>query len=140
MPQPLASHVRRMWAVIAVGALVLGFAALAGEQVEEKQQGRQRAIAMTHGDPDIGRELIQQHGCGGCHQIPGVPQARGKVGPPLSGIAGRAYIAGRLRNSPQNLMRWVDDPKSVDPRTAMPDTGVNSAEARDITAYLYTLQ
>ena len=95
---------------------------------------------MTAGDPHAGRKLIQSHGCGGCHTIPGVVQARGKVGPPLTGVAGRAYIAGRLRNTPENMVLWVDDPKSVDPRTAMPDMGVTRREARDIAAYLYTLQ
>ena len=140
MPHPLASHVRRMLWAVAAGALVLGAAALAHEQAQSRQQIRQRAAAMTGGDPAAGRRLIRSHGCGGCHTIPGVVQARGKVGPPLSGVAGRAYIAGRLRNTPANLIAWVDDPKAVDPATVMPDAGVTRDEARDIAAYLYTLQ
>ena len=140
MPQPLASHVRRMWWAIAAGTVLLGAAALAGEQIQEKRQIQDKAAALTYGDPEAGRRLIQAHGCGGCHQIPGVVQARGKVGPPLSGIAGRAYIAGRLRNTPENLILWVDDPKAVDPYTAMPDVVDSRQEARDIAAYLYTLR
>ena len=140
MPHPLASHVRRMLWILAAGGLVLGAAAVAHEQVQEKQQLRDKAAALTYGDPAAGKALIQSHGCGGCHEIPGVVQARGKVGPPLKGVAGRAYIAGRLRNTPENLIAWVDDPKAVDAATAMPEVGVTREEARDIAAYLYTLQ
>ena len=140
MPRSRASRARRVgWAIVA-GAALLGAGALAHEQVQEKQQLRSRAMVLTYGNPDVGRALIQSHGCGGCHQIPGVVQARGKVGPPLSGIAGRAYIAGRLRNTPENLILWVDDPKAVDPYTAMPDVVDSRQEARDIAAYLYTLR
>ena len=139
MPHPLASHVRRMWTGIALGTVLLGAAALAGEQFQEQRQLQAKAAAMTSGDPEDGRLLIQSHGCGGCHQIPGVLQARGKVGPPLSGIASRAYIAGRLRNTPDHLMLWVENAKAVAPRPAMPEGGVDASEARDIAAYLYTL-
>ena len=83
---------------------------------------------------------IRQRGCGSCHTIPGVPGARATVGPPLSGMAARVYLAGRLLNTPENLMHWVQHPEQVDDKTAMPNTGVTEAEARDIAAYLYTLR
>ena len=47
------------------------------------------------------------------------------------------YIAGELPNSPENAIRWIRDPKRVEPGTVMPDLGVTTAEARDIAAYLY---
>jgi cytochrome c1 len=62
------------------------------------------------------------------------------VGPPLDGIGGRVYIAGVLENSPDNMIRWIRDPRGVDPMTAMPPTGATERDARDIAAYLYTLQ
>jgi cytochrome c1 len=62
------------------------------------------------------------------------------VGPPLAGIASRAYIAGRLPNAPENMRRWIENPRSVDSMTAMPNVGVTPADARHITAYLYTLR
>ena len=74
-----------------------------------------------------------------CHTIPGVPGARGVVGPPLTGIADRVHLAGRLTNTAENMARWIRHPREVDPRTAMPDTGVSEQDARDISAYLYTL-
>ena len=63
-----------------------------------------------------------------------------KVGPPLAGLASRMYIASVLPNSPANLIRWIEEPTVVDPRTAMPDVGVTPSDARDIAAYLYLLR
>ena len=131
---------RRALGAAAVAVFGIAAVAYAANMMGEKHELRQQAVALTHGDPDEGRLDIQSHGCGGCHEIPGVVGARGKVGPSLKGISGRAYIAGRLDNTPGNLINWIDDPKSVDPRTAMPDVGVTTAEARDIAAYLYTLK
>lgn len=61
------------------------------------------------------------------------------VGPPLTGVGERVYLAGRLENNPSNLMRWIQSPKSVDPQTAMPDLGLSTGEARDVAAYIYTM-
>jgi cytochrome c1 len=41
---------------------------------------------------------------------------------------------------PTDLMAWLIDPPAIDPRTAMPNMGVTQADARDIAAYLYTLE
>lgn len=94
----------------------------------------------TGGDPAHGAALIRDYGCGSCHQIPGIPDADGLVGPPLSNIAIRVYIAGMLRNSPDNLMFWLRHPQEVVPGNVMPDMGVTAPDARDIAAYLYTLR
>lgn len=92
------------------------------------------------GDPATGARLIAGYGCGGCHQVPGVRGADGRVGPPLGGIAGRRYIAGNLVTTPENLARWIRLPQQVEPGTAMPNLGLSEAEARDVTAYLYSLR
>lgn len=94
---------------------------------------------LTGGDESRGRIAIRQRGCGSCHDIPGVPAANGLVGPSLSKFAMRTYIAGNLLNKPDNLIRWIQTPHEFEPGTAMPDTGVRGQEARDIAAYLYTL-
>ena len=98
------------------------------------------AAALTGGDPWRGPALLRKYGCQSCHTIPGVVGANGLVGPPLAGIASRSYIAGVLPNAPDNLLRWIQDPKGVDPKTAMPNTGVTPSDARHIAAYLYTLK
>jgi len=98
------------------------------------------AAAITGGDPARGGALMRKYGCQTCHTIPGVVGADGLVGPPLAGIASRSYIAGVLPNAPDNMLRWIKDPKAVDSLTAMPNTGVTPSDARHIAAYLYTLR
>jgi cytochrome c2 len=94
----------------------------------------------TGGDPARGAALIRDYGCGSCHQIPGIADADGLVGPPLSNIGVRVYVAGMLRNTPDNLMFWLRRPQEVVPGNVMPDMHINASEARDIAAYLYTLR
>jgi cytochrome c len=102
--------------------------------------GEADAAALTHGgDAARGKELIRSYGCGSCHSIPRVPGAESIVGPNLQGIAARAYIAGVVPNTPENMIRWIMDPPSVDEKTAMPNLRVGAVQARDIAAYLYTL-
>jgi cytochrome c len=60
--------------------------------------------------------------------------------PPLHRFYQRSFIAGRLPNTEDNLIRWIQDPQQVEPGTAMPDLGVTEDEARDIAAYLYQQQ
>jgi cytochrome c len=102
--------------------------------------GAATAAGITGGDYHLGRQALREYGCGACHAIPGVTGARGLVGPPLGGIASRSYIAGVLSNSPENMIRWILDPPSVNPLTAMPNVGVSERRARDMAAYLYTLR
>ena len=96
--------------------------------------------AITGGDPARGREAVRRYGCTTCHTIPGVAGARGTVGPPLTQMGRRSYVAGHLDNTPENLARWIQRPQDVDPRNAMPNVGVTDADSRDIVAFLYTLK
>lgn len=101
--------------------------------------GRTPPAEVPDGNPAMGRLAIERYGCGTCHSIPGVRGADGTVGPPLDRFGRRGYIAGRLPNSGPNLIRWIQHPQQVEPGTAMPDQGVTELDARDIAAYLFTL-
>src|SRR5690242_9795694 len=96
-------------------------------------------IVATGGSAYSGKQIIHQYGCGSCHTIPGVRGARGMVGPPLIFFGRRTYIAGHVPNSPDNLVQWIMSPQSIDAGTAMPALGLTKQQARDIAAYLYTL-
>lgn len=98
------------------------------------------AAEMTGGDPARGRSAISRYGCSTCHTIPGVSGANGLVGPPLGQVASRVYLAGRLQNTPDNMIQWIQNPQRVDEKTAMPNLGVSDTDARDIASYLYTLK
>jgi cytochrome c len=99
-----------------------------------------RATVQTGGDADRGERVIADRRCGACHDIPGIRGANGVVGPPLQRFALRSYVAGQLPNTPENLVRWVQNPRAVEPKTAMPALGLSESEARDVAAYLYTLR
>jgi putative membrane protein len=98
------------------------------------------ALAATGGDSHRGQAAIERYGCGTCHTIPGIRGAYGLVGPPLTKMALRTYIAGVLTNTPENMERWIKDPPAVDRQTAMPKLGVANRDLRDIVGYLYTLR
>jgi mono/diheme cytochrome c family protein len=87
-----------------------------------------------------GRLALRHYACTACHTIPGIVGSRPQVGPPLAGLASRSLIAGRLANSEENLIRWIRHPRSVDPRTAMPELDVSEEDAISMAAYLATLR
>jgi mono/diheme cytochrome c family protein len=105
--------------------------------LDARQQTIESAKALTAGDPAHGGPLMRRFGCGGCHTIPGIPGADGKVGPSLEKLRERVFIAGRLRNSGDTLVRWILKPQDFDAHAAMPPTGITESEARDVAAYLY---
>lgn len=115
-------------------ALALCGCGKSGSDVERQ------AAAMTGGEPARGRDAIRRYGCASCHTIPGVEGARGQVGPSLQGIASRSYLAGKLPNTPPNMIKWIREPQEVQPGTAMPELGVTEQDGKDIAAYLYTLR
>jgi putative membrane protein len=125
---------RRVIPALLVSALAMLASAACGNDYERS------AREMTGGEPTRGPQAIRKYGCDTCHVIPGVLTADATVGPPLTQIARRAYLAGRIDNTPENLIRWIRHPHSVDDRTLMPEMGVSVQDGRDIAAYLYTLR
>lgn len=121
--------------------LWLMLAALIGAACDQNQtKVREEARTLTGGEPDKGPAAIGRYGCAACHTIPGVQGATGTVGPSLQAVATRGYLAGQLSNSPSNMIRWIQHPQHVVRGTAMPEMGVTDEDARNITAYLYTLR
>jgi len=90
-------------------------------------------------DARRGERALYQYACNACHTIPGVTSSQPQVGPPLAGIADRLLIAGKLANTPDNMVRWLRHTRAVAPLSAMPEMGVTEQDARDIAAYLATL-
>jgi mono/diheme cytochrome c family protein len=130
-----------LWAIVAFvkhlpRMTVADYAAMAVPGAEKVATPAQGAAA---GDAGNGKLALQQYACTTCHRIPGMVGSEAHVGPPLDGIAARTYLAGRLPNSPENLVRWIRDPKSVSPATLMPDLGVTEQHARDMAAYLHLM-
>ena len=122
----------KSWPVVAVA-----FAALLGACSREPGRAIQ---ASSIGDPARGKSTIMSSSCGACHAIPGVQQADGMVGPPLDPFRPPNH-GGRLP-AQHPRQRHPVDPLSpvVLPGNAMPNSGLSEGQARDVTAYLYTLR
>jgi cytochrome c1 len=100
--------------------------------------GERPATPAVQGNAERGRIALTQYACHACHMIPGVTGSEVYVGRPLAGLGERKFIAGALPNTQANLVRWIRDPKQVDPLTAMPVLDVSEADAVDMSAYLLT--
>ena len=94
----------------------------------------------SFGNADRGKELVAKYGCAACHVIPMIEGPKGMVGPPLDHIASRQIIAGKVQNTPQNMMQWLQNPQAMSPNNSMPNLGVTPVDARDLTAFLMTLK
>lgn len=132
----LSSYPSREIALCVLAAAMLGVGG-GTYAVKTSQQRLSVATAVTGGDPARAPALFRRYGCVGCHTIPGIAGADGKVGGPLGGLRERVFIAGVANNTPRNLVHWIVDPRHFSPRTAMPATGISEDEARDLAAYLY---
>jgi mono/diheme cytochrome c family protein len=91
--------------------------------------------------PEEGADvLLRQYACHSCHRIDGVVGPRIATGPPLTDWPRRAYIAGVLPNTEQNLARWIMDPRAISPQTLMPDMGVAPEHADAMARFLFAGQ
>jgi cytochrome c2 len=101
---------------------------------------KQESPSVVSGNPTHGKDLITQYGCTACHIVPGIEGANGMVGPSLEHVASRQIIAGHVTNTAPAMIAYLQNPQSADPQNVMPNLGLKPEEARDITAYLYTLK
>jgi cytochrome c oxidase subunit II len=124
-----------------IALVALGSAALAGCDLSQTATGT-KSKAVPGGDPARGHAIVASgaHGCTACHAIPGIRAPRGVAGPPLDGMARRAFIAGQLPNEPDVLVAFLQDPPALVPATGMPDVRLSLDEARDVAAFLYALE
>lgn len=107
------------------------------------------AQAQAAGDPAKGRALFLQ--CGACHSTTaGAPH---KVGPNIAGIYGQkagtrpgynyspAMREAGVRWDETNLLRFMQRPAEVVPRTKMVFAGISDpAKRANLLAYIKTLQ
>ena len=118
----------RIAMVLAAGALLVS--------CKPSAETKLWASGATGGNPDKGRSAIKRYGCIACHTIQGISSGA-TVGPPLTRMASRSYLAGNMQNSAANLVHFIQHPRQVHNDTAMPEMGVTESDARDIAAYLY---
>jgi len=131
-------HTTRAWrALLTTPILLLLAITLATACHRTEQPGSTPNVPF--GDGARGKELVGKYACNACHVIPDVAGPRGKLGPSLDHIASRSVIGGRLPNTPENLSRWLQNPKAINPDNSMPNLGISEPESRDLAAFLGTL-
>lgn len=110
-----------------------------GALTPQTDLAEQHSRQILGGDRAIGRAILDagQHGCHGCHVIPEIAKAKGKVGPPLTDMRARAFIAGSWPNQPSILVAFIRNAPGLVPETGMPPLALSEAEARHVAAYLY---
>src|SRR5436305_13042740 len=79
------------------------------------------------GNLEHGKATVEHYGCVACHAIAGISKPSGNVAPSRDKIAMRAYIAGILVNTPDNIGRWRLNPPATDSLIAMPNLGIPEA-------------
>lgn len=101
---------------------------------QQKQAGLQEASAQE------GRDVFLRNACINCHTISGTVAA-GRFGPDLTHLGTRDTIAsGAVRNTPENLRKWIDDPAQMKPGSLMPPMHLNDRDLDAVTGYLVTLK
>ena len=124
-----------MKSLAALGAVAMSLALLSA--CGPSKADRHWAENVTGGKVARGKIALQHYGCIACHTIDGM-ESQALVGPPLTHMASRSYLAGNLTNDAPNMIRWIQKPREIHKDTAMPDVGVTDSDARDIASYLYS--
>jgi cytochrome c oxidase subunit 2 len=103
---------------------------------------QQLAIATVPTDARTsqGQQVFRNSGCGLCHAIAGT-EASASNAPDLTHVASRRFIAaGALRNSPENLLRWIENPQRIKPGNHMPIVPLADADRQALVGYLESLR
>jgi len=83
--------------------------------------GQQQAALVPEDDAAVRGQEIFLTRCSPCHTINGTAAA-GRVGPNLTHLSSRDFIAGGIMaRTDNNLIKWVSNAPSFKPGTAMPD-------------------
>lgn len=77
--------------------------------------------------------------CASCHTVDGT-NAKGRIGPNLTGFGHRTTIGGVLENTDQNLADWIADPAAIKPGSKMPNLRLKQDEINALVAYLKELK
>jgi cytochrome c oxidase subunit 2 len=98
------------------------------------------ALPPTEPERIRGQQAFLSNSCVMCHTVRGTP-AGGRVGPDLTHVASRRYIAsGMLETSRGNLGAWIADPQGIKPGTNMPTPKLGSEDLTGIIDYLAGLR
>ena len=86
-----------------------------------------------------GAKIFEDSPCTTCHMIQGV--SKGYIGPDLTHFASRTTLAaGVLKNTPDNVAKWIAHPDDIKPGANMPALLLPGPKMNDLVAYLESLK
>jgi cytochrome c oxidase subunit 2 len=104
-------------------------------------------VTPPEGSPAAaGAQIFADAPCAICHTVRGLSgfskQYAGTYkGPDLTHFGSRTTLAGSiLKNNPQNVAMWVQNPDKVKPGAMMPTLGLKGKDLNDLVAYLESLK
>ena len=104
-------------------------------KLQQQPAARPRGAAAVAGE-----RVIASVGCGSCHAIRGT-SLKGTFGPDLTHFGSRGGIAAyTLPNTPENLLKWIQDPQAVKPDCSMPNVPLPLEQQKELVAYLEELK
>jgi cytochrome c oxidase subunit II len=121
----------------------MGMLVFAQPKAEFRKWLRQQSAPATPPQSALakrGEQLFLNGACASCHAIRGT-SAKGYVGPDLTHLAGRTFLAGlTIPNTPDYLARWITDSQHFKPGNQMPNFQLPPDQLRALVAYLESLK
>ena len=111
------------------------------EEFDSWMKAQQQA-SVTPTDPtqQHGQQIFLTSSCTQCHTIQGT-NAAGRVGPNLTHVASRQYIAaGSLQNTRDHLRSWITDPQAIKPGIKMPANTYSEEDLDALVSYIESLK
>jgi cytochrome c oxidase subunit 2 len=119
---------------------VVAETAAAFEQWRNRQRTPEPLPDSTDANALTGRAHFMQSGCAACHTVRG-SIAGGRLGPDLTHVASRLTLAaGAFPNTADNMLRWITNPQSHKPGSAMPTVPLSAAQLQLVAHYMSTLR
>jgi cytochrome c oxidase subunit 2 len=101
---------------------------------------QEKPAASSAGAAAKGQHVFLTSSCSNCHSIRGT-SASGYVGPDLTHLQTRTTIGAlTMRNTRQNLARWILDSQSVKPGNQMPNMRLSGDQMNALLTYLESLR
>ncbi len=123
------------------GRMRFMFVVVTPEQYSAWVAQQQKPAAEPRGAAAVaGKQVIGSVGCGSCHSIRGTT-LKGTFGPDLTHFGSRGGIAAyTLKNTPDNLLKWIQNPQAVKPECKMPQVPLPLRQQQQLVAYLEVLK
>jgi cytochrome c oxidase subunit 2 len=110
------------------------------EAFEAWRKGQIAPAATPADDEARAGETVFTTRCGACHTVRGT-DAGGRVGPDLTHVGARRYIAaGILDNTRGSMAAWIADPQTIKPGANMPMVPLSADELKAVSAYMASLK